>query len=117
MQRATEQVIALGESNSRLINLIAGKLSIKYLALGIDWGLAIFMVPFNLAHLGKSVCGLWTLVASVPAYFSLLDLGYSAAVVRFAAQYRTHGDSKALNETASTIFFFFAGVGLSAYVI
>src|ERR1044071_1706685 len=117
MQRAPEQVIALGESNSRLINLIAGKLSIKYLALGIDWGLAIFMVPFNLDHLGKSVYGLWMLVASIPAYFSLLDLGYSAAIVKFAAQYRTQGDSRALNEMASTLFFFFAAVGFVAYAI
>ncbi len=117
MQRATEQVIAVGDSNSRLINLIAGKLSVKYLALGIDWGLAIFMVPFNLDHLGKSVYGLWMLVASIPAYFSLLDLGYSAAIVRFAAQYRAHGDNQALNEIASTIFFFFAGIGLAAYTV
>ena len=117
MQTATEQVRVPGDSDGRLINLIAGKLSVKYLALAIDWGLAIFMVPFNLDHLGKSVYGMWMLVASIPAYFSLLDLGYSAAVVRFAAQYRAHGDSQALNEIASTIFFFFAGIGLSAYVI
>ena len=75
MQRTTEQIMALGDSNSRSINLIAGKLSVKYLALGIDWGLAIFMAPFNLDHLGKSIYGLWMLVASIPAYFSMLDPG------------------------------------------
>jgi O-antigen/teichoic acid export membrane protein len=85
--------------------------------MALDYGLAIFMVPFNLAHLGKPVYGLWMLVGAIPAYFSLLDLGYSAALVKFAAQYRASGDSRALNEIASTFFFFFSVVGLSAYAI
>src|SRR5689334_2016817 len=102
---------------SRPIDLITAKVSIKYVAMAIDYGLAIFMVPFNLAHLGKPVYGLWMLAAAIPAYLSLLDLGYSAALVKFAAQYRASGDSRALNEIASTFFFFFSVIGLLAYVI
>jgi O-antigen/teichoic acid export membrane protein len=117
MQRTAEQLDVPNHRQSRVINLIAGKVSAKYLAMAIDWGLAIVMVPFNLGHLGKSVYGLWMLVASIPAYFSLFDLGYSAAIVKFAAQYRANGDSRGLNEIASTLFFFFAGIGLSAYAI
>jgi O-antigen/teichoic acid export membrane protein len=103
--------------NSPMIRLIAGKVSIKYLALCIDWGLALLMVPFNLAHLGQSTYGLWMLIASIPVYFSFLDLGYTGAMVKFAAQYRAHGDSRALNEIASTIYLLFAGVGLLAYAV
>jgi O-antigen/teichoic acid export membrane protein len=117
MQSTAEKLDLLDNGGRRAIHLVAGKVSAKYLAMSIDWGLAIVMVPFNLAHLGKSVYGLWMLVASIPAYFSLLDLGYTAAIVKFTAQYRANGDSRGLNEIASTIFFFFAGVGLSAYAI
>jgi O-antigen/teichoic acid export membrane protein len=102
---------------SRPIDLITAKVSIKYVAMAIDYGLAIFMVPFNLAHLGRPVYGLWMLAAAIPAYLSLLDLGYSAALVKFAAQYRASGDSRVLNEIASTFFVFFSVIGLSAYVI
>lgn len=117
MQSTAESLNVPNNGDRRAINLIAGKVSAKYLAMAIDWGLAIVMVPFNLMHLGKPVYGLWMLVASIPAYFSLLDLGYSAAIVKFAAQYRATGDSRGLNQIASTIFFFFAGIGLSAYAI
>src|SRR5512143_222189 len=57
------------------------------------------------------------LVASIPAYFSLLDLGYSGCIFRAAAGYRALGDSRALNEVASTLFFFFAAIGLLAYAV
>src|SRR5215216_5859829 len=73
------------------------------------------MLPFNVSHLGQSAYGLWVLVASVTVYFSMLDLGYGVAQVRFAARYRAQGDSGALNEIASTMFFMFSGVGLVAF--
>src|SRR5262249_30706914 len=95
--------------------LIAGKVSLKYMALAVDWCLGLFMVPFNLAYLGQPLYGLWMLVASIPAYFSLLDLGYPAGVVRAAAPYRALGDSRALIEVASTLFFFLTAVGLLVY--
>ena len=41
-------------------------------------------------------------------YFSVLDLGYGGAMVKFVAQYRAHRDARALNEIASTLFVIFA---------
>jgi O-antigen/teichoic acid export membrane protein len=117
MERTAQHLDLPNGGSRRPLHLIAGKVSARSVAMAIDWSLAIVMVPFNLAHLGKSAYGLWMLVASIPAYFSLLDMGYSAAIVKFTAQYRTQGDSRALNEMASTLFFFFAGVGLAAYAI
>ncbi len=48
----------------------------------------LLVLPFNLAHLGKAAYGLWVLTTSITAYFSVLDLGYSGALVKFVAQYR-----------------------------
>src|SRR5687767_13263812 len=75
------------------------------------------MLPFNVAHLGQSAYGLWVLIASITVYFSMFDLGYGVAQVRFAAKYRAQGDVKALNEIASTMFCVFSGIGLLTFLV
>src|SRR6476659_4412818 len=87
----------------------------NYLVTGVELLLGIFMLPFNVRHLGQSAYGLWVLVASVTVYFSMLDMGYGVAQVRFAAKYRAQGDTKALNEIASTMFCLFTAIGLVAF--
>src|SRR5262249_53556067 len=95
---------------------IARNLSTRYLAIAAEMALGLVTLPFNLSHLGQSAYGLWTLTASVTAYFSVLDLGYSGALVKFVAQYRAKSDPKALNEILSTVFFVFATCGLTTCV-
>jgi O-antigen/teichoic acid export membrane protein len=97
--------------------LLARNVVIDYIAIAIDLGLGIVMLPFNIAHLGQSAYGLWVLTTSVTTYFSMLDLGYGSAQVKFAAQYRALRDARALNEITSTIFFLFAGMALLVYAL
>lgn len=75
------------------------------------------LLPFNVAHLGKSEYGLWLLTASVTNYFSVLDLGYGGALVKFVAQYRSLRQPRAINEIVSTVFVMFAAIGAVAYLI
>lgn len=97
--------------------LIFQNVSMNYLVTGTELMIGIFMLPFNVAHLGQSAYGLWILVASVTIYFSMLDLGYGVAQVRFAAKYRAQGNTQAINEIASTMFCIFSGVGLVTFAI
>ena len=97
--------------------LIFKNVSVNYLVTGTELLIGIFMLPFNVAHLGQSAYGLWVLVASITVYFSMLDLGYGVAQVRFAAKYRAQGDVNALNEIASTMLCMFSGVGLVAFLV
>jgi len=90
---------------------------VNYLVTGTELLVGIFMLPFNVAHLGQSAYGLWVLVASITVYFSVFDLGYGGAQVRFAAKYRAKGDDKALNEIASTMFCVFSGVALLTFLV
>src|SRR5688572_8365126 len=75
------------------------------------------MLPFNVAHLGQSAYGLWVLIGSITVYFSMFDMGYGVAQVRFAAKYRAQGDTTALNEIASTMFCVFSVIGLLTFVL
>ena len=77
----------------------------RYLAIGVEALIGLVVLPFNVAHLGTSAYGLWMLTASVTAYFSVLDLGYSAA--RSSSSSRSTAPSAtsgALNEILSTMF-------------
>jgi O-antigen/teichoic acid export membrane protein len=97
--------------------LIFQNVSVNYLVTGTELLIGIFMLPFNVAHLGQSAYGLWVLVASITVYFSMFDMGYGVAQVRFAAKYRAQGDVKALNEIASTMFCVFSAIGLVTFAV
>jgi O-antigen/teichoic acid export membrane protein len=97
-------------------SLLARNVALEYVAIGVNLTIGLGMLPFNIRHLGQSAYGLWVLVTSLTTYFSLLDLGYASAQVKFAARYRAKRDAQALNEITSTLFFLFSGIGLVAYV-
>jgi O-antigen/teichoic acid export membrane protein len=92
-------------------------LSTRYLAIGVEMVVGLLVLPFNLSHLGTAAYGLWVLTTSVTAYFSVLDLGYSGAIVKFVAEHRAKRDTHALNEVLSTTFFLYAGFATLAYLV
>jgi O-antigen/teichoic acid export membrane protein len=96
---------------------VARNVSTRYLAIAVEALLGLVVLPFNVAHLGTSAYGLWMLTASVTAYFSILDLGYGGALVKFVAQYRARRDYRALNEILSTTFVVFATFGIVTYLV
>ncbi|HKG23370.1 MAG TPA: oligosaccharide flippase family protein [Blastocatellia bacterium] len=103
-----------GEGDDQL-GLIARNVSMDYVATGFELVIGVLMLPFNVAHLGQSAYGLWMLAASITMYFSILDMGYGLAQVKFAAQYRAKRDGRAINEIASTMFVVFSAVGLVVF--
>jgi O-antigen/teichoic acid export membrane protein len=94
---------------------VARNVSTRYLAIIAETVIGLVMLPFNLAHLGPERYGLWVLLGSITVHFSVLDLGYAGALVKFMAQYRAHRNAQALNEIASTLFFVFSAIGIVAY--
>jgi O-antigen/teichoic acid export membrane protein len=95
--------------------LLAKNVGGDYAAIVVNVVIGLFMLPFNVAHLGQSTYGLWVLATSFMTYFSVLDLGYGSAQVKFAAQYRARRDTAAINQIVSTLFFLFLGIATIAY--
>jgi O-antigen/teichoic acid export membrane protein len=79
--------------------------------------LGIVVLPFNLKYLGEENYGLLTLVASVTTYFSVLEMGYGGAIVRYIAEFRARRDSQALNQVLSTMYYVFCIMGALAYAL
>jgi O-antigen/teichoic acid export membrane protein len=103
--------------DDRPLRTVVRNVASRYLSVVAELILGLITLPFNLHHLGAEAYGLWMLTAGLTIHFSILDLGYGGAMVKFMAQYRAHKDTRALNEIASTLFFLFAGVGVLAYLV
>ncbi len=101
----------------RPFRTVVRNVATRYLSVAAEMVFGLITLPFNLHHLGADAYGLWMLTAGVTIHFSILDLGYGGALVKFIAQYRAWKDSRALNEIASTLFFLFAAFGLFAYLV
>jgi O-antigen/teichoic acid export membrane protein len=95
---------------------VARNVATRYAVITANLVMGLVLLPFNLAHLGPAAYGLWLMTASITAYFSVLDLGYGAALVRYVARYRALGDARGINETASTLFVAYGIAGIVAYL-
>jgi O-antigen/teichoic acid export membrane protein len=94
-------------------NLLTGTAT-KYALLAVNIVLGIFLMPFTIRHLGTAEYGLWMLVASMTAYFQLLDLGYGNGLVRHVADADARGNTALVNQILSTFLIVYAGLGAAA---
>ena len=104
----------LGAGRERQLVTVARNVSTRYLAIIAETMSGSRHAPIQPDHLGTAEYGLWVLLGSITVHFSVLDLGYGGALVKFMAQYRAHRNARALNEIASTLFFVFADRAVSS---
>ena len=73
--------------NERKIGIV-----ISYFNIILHAVIGFIYVPLLLHYIGKSEYGLYQLIGSFIAYFSIMDFGLTAAVVRFYAKYKAVND-------------------------
>lgn len=73
--------------NERKIGILISYINIVLHAL-----VGFIYVPLLLHYIGKSEYGLYQLIGSLIAYFSIMDFGLTAAVVRFYTKYKAEND-------------------------
>jgi O-antigen/teichoic acid export membrane protein len=108
---------AAWHTEERPLLTFARNMFTRYLAIAANVLIGLVVLPLNVHYLGTSAYGLWMLTASITTYFSVLELGYGSAVVKFVAEYRAKKDAQALNEILSTLFTVFTIMGVLVYVI
>jgi O-antigen/teichoic acid export membrane protein len=108
--------VAWHREDRRLL-MFTRNMGMRYFAIAVHAAIGLVLVPFNLAYLGPAAYGLWILTASITAYFSVLELGYGSATVKYVAEYRAKRNARALNEIASTTFYLFSALGIASYLL
>ena len=106
--------------NERKIGIL-----ISYLNIVLHAVIGFAYVPILLHFIGKSEYGLYQLIGSFIAYFSIMDFGLTAAVVRFYAKYKALQDQIKMENILAfamraygiiTALMFAAGVGFYFYL-
>lgn len=69
---------------------------------------AFFLAPYLIRVLGDARYGVWCIVEAILAYFTLLDLGIAACLVRFVAKYHAIDGRIELNRIVSACLVIFS---------
>lgn len=73
------------------MNQIKNGAILNYLVIFLNLLVALLYTPYMLKVMGQNEFGLYSLVASIITYLTVLDLGFGNAIVRYTAKYRTEG--------------------------
>ena len=74
-------------------------------------------MPFMLRMMGQNEYGLYSLVASVVAYLTVLDLGFANAIVRYTAKFRSEHKINEQYEMFGMFFILYCVIGFLALLI
>ena len=82
---------------------------LNYVSLSLSAVVGLLYVPILLHYIGKNEYGLYQLIGSLIAYFSVMDFGISGAVVRFYSKAKALADSVMMENIL--------GMAVRAYVV
>lgn len=89
---------------------------LNYAVIILNILVGLLYTPYMLHRLGQNEYGLYSLVASVIACLTILDLGLGNAVVRYTAQYRSEGRDEEQCELFGMFLMLYLGIGVLALV-
>jgi len=89
----------------------------NWLAFAATLAVSFFLTPYLIGSLGKARYDVWCVVESVLAYFTLLDMGVAACLVRYVARHHAAADRDGLNRMASACLVVFLAAGVVAAVV
>ena len=90
---------------------------LNYVVILLNIGVGLLYTPYMLRMMGPNEYGLYSLVASVISYLTILDLGLGNAVVRYTAQFRTEGKRQEQYEMFGMFLVIYACIGFLALVV
>lgn len=89
---------------------------LNYIVIILNIIVGLLYTPFMLRMMGQSEYGLYSLVASVISYLTVLDLGLGNAIVRYTAKYRAEGKVKEQYEMFGMFLILYIGIGILAFL-
>ena len=90
---------------------------LSYLTLALSNIIALVYTPFMLRMMGQSEYGLYSLVASVVAYLTIMDFGFGNAIVRYTAKYRAESKQNEQYYLFGMFFVIYIIIGLIAFCL
>lgn len=98
------------------MNQIKAGAFLNYVIIGLNTLVGLAYTPYMLRCLGQNEYGIYSLVASIIAYLTLLDFGFGNAIVRYTARFRAQGKSHEQWEMFGMFLIVYSCIGLIAIV-
>lgn len=99
------------------MNQIKAGAVLNYVIIALNALVGLLYTPFMLRCLGQNEYGLYSLVASIIAYLTLLDFGFGPAVIRYTAKYRAEGKTRKQHSLFGLFFTLYSIIGVIAFGI
>lgn len=91
--------------------------ALSYFSIILNNIIGLLYTPFMLRMMGQSEYGLYSLVASIIAYLTILDLGFGNAIVRYIAKYRAENKVSEQYDLLGMFFRLYLIIGGIAFII
>lgn len=96
------------------MNQIKAGAVLNYVIIGLNTIVGLAYTPYMLRCLGQNEYGLYSLVASVIAYLTILDFGFGNAIIRYTAKFRAEGKKQEQWEMFGMFLIVYSIIGLVA---
>lgn len=90
---------------------------LNYIVIGMSVLVGLLYTPYMLRMMGQSEYGLYSLVASIIAYLTVLDLGFGNAITRYTAKFRSEGKTEEQFEMFGMFFILYIVISIVAFLI
>ena len=99
------------------MNQIKSGIILSYASLALNNIVAIVYTPVLLRYLGQSEYGLYSLITSIIAYLTILDLGLGNTIVRYSALYKSEGKITKLYDLFGLFIKIYLGISCFVAII
>lgn len=99
------------------VNQLKAGVVLNYVVIFLNTVVGLLYTPYMLRMMGQSEYGLYSLVASVIAYLTILDLGFGNAIVRYTAKFRAEKKTEEQYEMFGMFFLLYLVIGIVAFGI
>lgn len=97
------------------MNQLKAGAALNYVVIILNMLVGLLYTPYMLRMMGQSEYGLYSLVASVISYLTVLDLGLGNAIVRYTAKFRAEGKTTEQYEMFGMFLVLYIIIGVIAF--
>lgn len=99
------------------VNQLKAGVVLNYVVILLNTLVGLLYTPYMLRMMGQSEYGLYSLVASVISYLTVLDLGFGNAIIRYTAKFRAEKKFEEQYEMFGMFFILYIVIGIVAFGI
>lgn len=97
------------------INQLKAGVVLNYVVILLNTLVGLLYTPYMLRMMGQSEYGLYSLVASVISYLTVLDLGFGNAIIRYTAKFRAEKKTQEQYEMFGMFLILYLVIGIVAF--